>query len=171
MKTQDEIEDHIRLLLSQELTRLVSVATEKLPHNCRHNHQQPLDTRRLVDGAPNESWNRITARRGLPVMQTMGLCMMGAEHAETWPGTICDEPLDAQRCPYFHAQMTAVEVDEEFRAQTQEAEWVREHLPAVHALLWTLESSTLPEPVSVAPLALIPPKPWWERLWAYFRRP
>lgn len=173
MKTQIEIEDRIREILKQELRLRVGAASLKLPHHCVHNHQQPLDTRRQVEGEPNAQWNRITRQQGLPVLQTMGLCMLGSEHAEDWQGTICDEPLDAQRCPLFQARQAVADVDEEFRTQTQDAEWVRENLPEVHVLLWALESPSIPAPTPEVALAVVPataPATWWQRFLRFWRR-
>lgn len=150
MKTQSEIEDRIRFLLAQERDRRIAVSREKLPGSCRHNHQQPLDGRKQVEGEPNENFNRITDRRGLPVLQTMGLCMLGSENPDEWQGTICDEPIDAQQCPYFEPKASPEEIETEFRAQMQDMEWARVNMPEVHALLWALEASE-PIPVPVTP--------------------
>lgn len=185
MRTQTEIEDRIRLLLKEELERCIAEAAEKLPHLCAHNHRQPLDTRKQVEGESNEGFNRITDRHGLPVLQTMGLCMMGAEHPEDWQGTICDEPIDAQRCPYFEVKRRAEVVEAELRQQMRDIDWVRKALPEVHALLWTLDASALPAPppepeptpevVEPQPLVRVVPRPsWWQllwfRIWAWGRR-
>lgn len=154
MRTTEEIEDRIRGLLVEELDRRVALAHQRLPRLCTHNHQQPLDTRKGVEGAPNENFNRITreGKRGLPVLQTMGLCMLGAESIEQWPGTICEDPIDAQRCPIFHPRTSKEDLWAEFTSQMQDDAWLRENLPEVHTLYWVLSS----EPVIRLP--------WWKKV-------
>lgn len=159
MKTQTEIEDRVRLLLKQELDRRVAAASQKLPHLCQHNHRQPLDIRKQVEGMPNDTYNRVSNLRGLPVVQTMGLCMLGAENPEEWPGTICEDPIDAQRCPYFDAKEKPSVIEQTFRAQMEDDAWVRDNLPEIRALLWSLDTTELPK-ASEAPT----PLSWWRRL-------
>ena len=52
MKTQGDIEDRIRFLLCEELSRRVREAETRLPHLCVYNHRQPLDTRKAVEDLP-----------------------------------------------------------------------------------------------------------------------
>jgi hypothetical protein len=154
MKTQSQITDRIRFLLVQELDRRVDEASRRLPHLCTHNHQQPLDTRKLVEGSPNDSFNRVADSRGLPVVQTMGLCMLGAEHPDQWQGNICEDPIDAQRCPYFTPTQTKETLEENFRRDVENVEWVSSHMPEMYGLFWALDTE-------VSKVRI----PWWKRLW------
>ena len=91
MKSQIEVESRLKGLLCQELDRRVAESTRRLPKMCQHNYRHPLDHRKTVDGIPNPDHNRI-AKHGLPVAQTMGLCMLGsAEDPHSWRGDICEE--------------------------------------------------------------------------------
>jgi hypothetical protein len=154
MKPTAEIEARIRYLLCAELSRRVMEAETRLPHLCVHNHRQPLDTRKTVEDLPNEAYNRTTdpEHRGLPVAQTIGLCMLGAEDITSWPGNICEDPIDAQRCPYFNPSTSKTVIFERFKANMGDVEWVQQNMPEAYALLWVLES------VGVT-------LPWWKRLW------
>jgi hypothetical protein len=149
MKTQKEIEDRLRGLLCQELDRRIKEATARLPHVCRHNYRHPLDHRKTVDGVANPEYNRISGRGGLPVVQTMGLCMLDSAHSDDWKGDICEDPIDAQRCPYFSAKVTPLEVYEAFLQDLEK----RDLAPDVRALFWVLGETR--------PAAL----PWWKKLW------
>lgn len=171
MKRDEEIQDHIRGLLDEEFQRRLHVAEERLPTSCQHNYRQPLDTRKLVDGEENPLYNRIR----LPVVQSIGLCMYGSEDPQNWPGTICEDPIDAVRCPpqAFTPRFTAEQIRMEFEAQIKNLEWVRSNLPEVHSLLWVLgdgETLALPEesePEVLAPLIVREeaiPLSGWQRL-------
>jgi hypothetical protein len=153
MKPSAEIESRIRFLLCEELTRRVNEAQTRLPHLCVHNHRQPLDTRKTVEDLPNDTYNRTTDRDGLPVVQTIGLCMLGAEDPSTWQGNICEDPIDAQRCPYFTPSATKESIYAAFKSNVEDLEWVQHHMPEMHALLWVLDKARN--------LAI----PWWKRLW------
>lgn len=159
MKTQNEIEDRIRYLLVLEIDRRVLEANQRLPHRCTHNHHQSLDTRQQVDGEPNETFNRVTDRQNLPVLQTIGLCMVGAEHPDAWQGTICEDPVDAQRCPLFTPMQTKKEIETSFWQDVSDSVWVQEHLPEMYGLFWALQRS--PGEIRL---------PWWKRFWYRFLR-
>ncbi len=92
------------------------------------------------------------------MIQTMGLCMFGAENPETWPGNICDDAETARQCPMFEATVSKAELWVEFQEQIANLEWIRLHLPEVFALVWVLDGT-------VAPVI-----PWWRRLWFRLRR-
>lgn len=143
MRARVEIESQVRTLLVAELRRRLN--REKLPHLCTHNYRHPLDHRRAVYGETNDTYNRISAGSeggiSLPVVQSIGLCMFGSESAETWPGNICEEPLDAQRCPLFQYRVTRAEVYAAFVSDLANPSWVETSLPAVSALLWVLGST------------------------------
>jgi len=147
MKNEEDIRSRVRELLGEELDRRTAEASERLPRRCVHNYRHPLDQRKQVSGEPNESYNRITDNKGLPVLQTIGLCMVGSDNPEEWGGTICEEPLDAKRCPIFNPLKSKHELLQEFEEQLRDQDWVRVNLAEVHALLWVLEefkSLTLP---------------------------
>lgn len=143
MKSISEVEDRLRAVLVAELERRLS--REVLPHLCVNNHRQPLDHRKRVYGEPNPTYNQISAgvedHVSLPVVQTIGLCLLGAEDPASWPGTICEEPIDAQRCPHFAYRQKRSEVYEQFAANLQDPAWVEHSLPEAQALLWVLGGS------------------------------
>lgn len=159
MRSTSEIEDRIRYLLCTELDRRVEEASRRRPKLCSHNHRQPLDTRPTVDGDVNETFNRTTDRRGLPVIQTIGLCMLGAEKIEEWPGSICEDDIDARRCPYFDPTHKREDLWRELVEQVNDPAWLRVHMPEISALYWVLDAES-------AYVRL----PWWKRLWFRFLR-
>lgn len=154
MRAENEIQDRIRFLLSAELDREVSSSCARLPCNCRYNHRQPLDIRKEVEGDPNDSYNRVAAA-DLPII---GLCMIGADKPEQWNGTICEDPIDAQRCTSFELISTRELISERFYRHLKDLDWVATNLPEVYGLLWALGSETMPK------------LPWWKRLWFRFIR-
>jgi hypothetical protein len=159
MRTAKEIEDRIRLLLIEELDARVKRAVLRLPHMCVHNHRHALDVRKSAEGGPNDSYNRITKNHHLPVAQTIGLCfLLGFDgkptdrlDPEQWGGTICEDPIDAERCSYFTPTVTKSTLLVEFKEQLNNVEWLRENMPEVHSLLWVLNSE------------VVPSIPWWRR--------
>jgi hypothetical protein len=85
--------------------------------------------------------------------------MLGAEDPTQWNGTICEDPIDAQRCPYYTDPTSTREVVEgSFHLQLQDLRWVEANLPEVYGLLWALGSETMPK------------LPWWKALWFRFLR-
>lgn len=154
MKTKDEVTQRIQELVSAELDRRVQEASERLPRRCLHNYLHPLDTRRSVGGSPNANLNRITDRHGLPVVQTIGLCLLGSEDPKEWGGTICEEPLDAKRCPLFMPAKGKAEILPDLEADLSNPAWVKDNLPEVYSLMWV---SGVERPAI----------PWWRRflLW------
>ncbi len=154
MKHVDEIEARIRFLLAEALEKKVAEASKRLPHLCTYNFRHNLDTRRQVDGEPNPNFNRITEQEGEPVVQTIGLCMYGAENPEDWRGDICEDPIDAQRCPYFQPSLYKERIWRDFHAMLQDHDRLRAEMPEVYGLLWALDGYT-------SQLRL----PWWKRLW------
>lgn len=151
MKDESEIRARVRALLVQELDRRVEEATRRLPHLCQHNHRQALDTRKNVEGEANGTYNRVSPNgKSLP---TIGLCMLGAEDPETWGGTICEDPIDAQRCPYFVSRQTKEEILHGFYQDLTTLGWVPEHMPELAGLFWVLDEGYQIQ------------LPWWKRLW------
>lgn len=155
MRSEEEVQDRIRYLLTQELDRRVADAQARLPHKCRHNYRHPLDVRRNVMGEPNDQYNRITDARHLPML---GLCMLGAEDPTEWQGNICEDPIDAQRCPFFNPIDTKESLSLEFQQQIKDLDWLTANMPEVAGLLWALGSTVLPQ------------LPWWKLLWFRFLR-
>ncbi len=160
MKTTSEIEDRIRYLLAKELERRVKKANERLPHRCIYNIRQPLDTRRTVEDEPNRFYNRITMGvdpegRPIPVSQTIGLCTY-KDYSVDSDGqpllTLCEDPIDAQRCPVFSPRLTKKMLWDEFVSQIQDLEWLEANLPEVYGLYWAINRTAT---VKV---------PWWARL-------
>lgn len=163
MKSLAQVEDRIRKAVALELER--RLLRDVLPVHCRHNHRQPLDHRRAVYGEPNAGYNRISLGVvdgvALPVVQTVGLCMLGADDPEHWPGNICEDPLDAQRCPQFEHRQSVEDVYRAFVVDLEDPAWVAENLPEVSALLWVIEAAISPVQARA---------PWWARVWMWFLR-
>lgn len=157
MRSASEVQARARELVQEELDRRIQRASERLPCLCLHNYQHTLDTRKQVDGEPNEGYNRITDDEGAPVKKTIGLCRLGVENPQEWSGTICEEPIDAKKCPYFTPFQSKEDIVHLLEEQLLDRLWVENNLPEVHALYWVL--GYWPE------LRLS----WWDRLWAYFR--
>jgi len=156
MKSEAEIQDRIRFLLSRELDRRVEEATQRLPVRCKYNHRQPLDTRKHIQGEPNPDFNRITRAVHLPVYQTIGLCMYGCEDPAEWDAKICEDPIDAKRCEVFDPHTDKEAVLERFQAEVRDMVWVELNLPEVYGLLWALGTERSPK------------LPWWKLLWFRF---
>lgn len=157
MKTEEEVRSRLQGVLLREFDRRVAEAQERLPGGCVHNRQQPLDARKTVDGERNYNYNRITRGKGLPVYQTIGLCMLGSENPEEWPGDrICEEPLDAKRCPYFTPKFLKPEILASFKEEMEDPFWVEHNLPEAAALLWLLEEDAKAQ------------LPWWKRVLFHF---
>lgn len=152
MRSERDVQDRIRYLLSLELDRRVAAASARLPASCRHHYQHFLDTRKEVADQRNERYNRV-AEEGVP---GIGLCMLGAADPMSWAGTICEDPIDARRCPYFTSRVTKEAVEQEFETQLHDLEWVSANLPEVYGLLWALGSTMAPR------------LPWWKVLWFRF---
>jgi hypothetical protein len=160
VKDDSDVQNRIRALLDEEFKLRVEASQERLPECCVYNHRQPLDSRKMVHSEENTQYNRITrgdGRGALPVVQSIGLCMYGSETPETWPGTICEDPVDAKRCPpqAFTPKVTPEQVKTDFETQIKEPAWVKKNLPEVNALLWVLGTEKLPEPP--APVEEAPP--------------
>jgi hypothetical protein len=156
--TEEAVRTWAKRLLLDEWSRREAEARERLPRRCVHNIRHALDTRPTIGGDPNPSYNRLDGRRALPVVSTIGLCGLGVEDPENWSGTICEDPLDAKRCPDFLPAQSKQAVWDEFVAQVHDFDWVKANLPELASLLLVLE-------YQVPPIV-----PWWRRL-LYFLRP
>lgn len=150
MKTSSEVMRRARSQVEAELERRLSLARRRLPVMCTHNHRQPLDIRKTLEGESNASYNTITG-------QTLGLCLLGAE-SHDWQGTICEDPSDAQTCQFFTPSVNKEQVLRQFRDDLAQHSWVAANMPALWELLWVLDLAD-------------PPKPsLWFRLWCYLTR-
>lgn len=143
MKDQTQVEERLRRLVRDALDKHMASFDEKLPHKCHHNHRQPLDHRKTIYGETNPSYNRISAGRDdtgapVPVMQTLGLCMYGASSPNGWKGDICEDPIDAQRCPVYNPIKTKEALYAEFMSNASSEEWLKENHPECWSLLWVL---------------------------------
>lgn len=158
MKTQMEVKDRLQTLLIAEFDRRVREASRRLPTLCQHNYRQELDARKQIAGEVNDGYNRVN-RVGLPVVQSIGLCGMGMEDAGVWNGDVCDDPIDAQRCPHFQPRYDKGNLLDIFKQQVSQPEWLKANLPEVYSLLWVLDETA-------ANFHL----PWWKRVWFRFWR-
>lgn len=140
MKTQAEVVARAKSLVSTELDRRLALARQRLPHRCIHNHRQAIDSRKTVEGEANPTYNTIAAD-GSP---TIGLCMLGANNPEDWRGTICEDPIDAQRCPDFTPGQNLEQILTSFRSELADPEWVNVHMPSLAALMWVLDEQAPP---------------------------
>lgn len=154
MKPQSKIVGRARSLVETELFRRLQEAGQRLPRKCVHNHRHSLDSRPTVDGDPNPTYNRVNAEGG----HTIGLCMLGADNPEEWSGTVCEDPIDAQRCPYFTPLQDKATVLREFASQLADSVWVSENMPLLWELLWILDMVRPPQ------------LSWWARLKVVFTR-
>lgn len=152
MKESNEIRARIETLLAEEFDLRLEESLQPLPHRCRHNHRQPIDSRRHLMGENNPGYNRHD-RVHLPMAPSIGLCLLGSENPEEWGGTICDDPIDAQRCPHFTPTISKDTLLSDFHGQVADPEWLRANIPAVHELLWVLQATTPNYHL-----------PWWKRL-------
>ena len=165
MREQAEIERKLKGLLCEELDRRLYQSTRRLPTKCTHNHRQPLDHRKTVNGEPNPNYNRISSSAGdrrhldvVPVEKTLGLCMLNAKGLDDWQGAICEDPIDAQRCPYFTPKQSPGEVYDQYVKDLQTLKLTGE----MQALLWVLgDSESMYLPGENPHLSI----PWWKKFW------
>jgi hypothetical protein len=152
MKTEFEVRSRAQQVVLEEFDRRVELASARLPHLCSHNYRHPLDTRQRVEGEVNPNYNRINQVH-LPILQTIGLCLLEENNL-----TICEDPIDAQRCPLFTPVTTKDSVRDTFLSQLNDADWVKANLPELASLLWVLEDL---QGISL---------PWWKRVWFWLKR-
>lgn len=148
MKTDSEVRGRAQQLVLNEFDRRVAEASTRLPHLCRHNYRHALDGRKQIEGEANPNYNRIGDVRHLPIAQSMGICMLEENSL-----MLCDDPIDAMRCPVFTPLATKEVLHETFMTQLSDPEWIEGNMPELHALLWVLGEF---HEVSL---------PWWKRLW------
>jgi hypothetical protein len=83
----------------------------------------------------------------------MGICMLEENSL-----MLCDDPIDAQRCPLFTPLATKEVLHDTFLTQLSDPKWIEANMPELHALLWVLEEF---HEVQL---------PWWKRFWFRFAR-
>lgn len=150
MRAQSDVYSRLRRLLEAEVSNRLSRSLDRLPENCKHNYRQPLDVRPILLGRKNPNYNRISN-----IDQTLGLCMLGSEDSSRWEGTICEDPIDAQKCPYYTKRKSYEEVLRELSTDLKNPEWLKDRQD-LQTLAWVLAKS--------------PKKPWYIRLWHYLIR-
>jgi hypothetical protein len=64
---------------------------------------------------------------------------------DEWGGTICEDPVDAKRCPYFTPVSTKETLLVEFSSQLKDPEWLKTNMPEVYGLLWAMGSRHVPK--------------------------
>ncbi len=143
MKSRSEILKEARNLLRIEFETRLEANSRRLPGNCQYNHRQLLDVRSVVLGNRNPRYNRIEG-----TTQTLGLCMLGGEEG-SWQGNLCEDPVDAQGCPYYTPKQTHRQVLEELYKDLASDVWLEANMPGLRAFLWVLQ-----EPVRLT---------WWQR--------
>jgi len=159
VKSESEIKARIEEAVFEEVSRRVDTLGERVPHKCIHNYRHPLDARKVTEEGFNPQYNRVTSERRLPVLQTVGLCLLGSDDPSAWSGTICDEPIDAKRCPVFTAFRTKDDVLEEVKGQMADESWLKSNMPEVYALSWALD------------MVVVHKLSWWSRLLLWLKRP
>jgi hypothetical protein len=158
MKTKSDIEARVKELVCAEFDRRVIEASKRLPTRCVNNYRHPLDTRKKLEGEPNPGYNRITDKHELPVVQTIGFCMLGCNDPENWEGTICEEPIDAKKCSDFKAARGKADILPELSQDLKNTSWVKDNHPELFSLLWVLG---LVQEIKI---------PFWKMVWFWFRR-
>jgi len=149
MKSKAEILDHYNSLISDIASARVKAAEARLPRFCKYHLEHSLDVRKQVGGEPNPRYNFIITSR------TLGLCVKGSEDPETWNGDICEDDVDAQRCPYFELKVTKEQLLTQVNKELSDLDWLKQNQPDVYALAWVLEET--------------PKLSWWQRLWLKLR--
>jgi hypothetical protein len=158
MRTKSEVEARIRELVCLELDRRVAEASERLPTRCIYNYRHSLDTRKQIEGEENPEYNRITDKVDLPVVQTIGLCLLNCNDPENWEGTICEDPIDAKKCSDFKPAKIRSDILPDLARDLKDVDWVRTNQSELFVLLWVL--------MAVQELSV----PWWKRVLFFFRR-
>lgn len=143
MRSEKEIHRQVESLVNHHFEDQVQEKTRRLPNNCVHHLNHNIDVRERVNGERNPAYNRLDGKIGLEVV---GLCMYGSEDKESWPGNICEDELDAIRCPLFTPLQSVGEIKEEFENQLKDPHWVKEKLPEVAALLWVTAGTRIMKP-------------------------
>lgn len=154
MKPERQIRARMKKCVDEEIERRFAEATRRLPRRCKHHIEHALDTRAEVNSEPNPLFNRVGSAVHLPVL---GLCGYGMG-SEEWGGTICEDPIDAQRCPLFEARQSKEDLIRDLDNELSHKLWVEENMPELAALRWVLEANPNH------------PMTWWQRFRLLFRK-
>jgi hypothetical protein len=138
MRSESEVRERLQELITGELNQRLDLLGKRLPSLCTHNYLHTLDLRKKVgvEATPNPRFNTIT--EGENSNQHIGLCLLGSDDPETWSGTICEDPVDAKRCPYFSSSHTKASILASLEKDLADEDWLDAHLPEARALMWIL---------------------------------
>ena len=114
MKSKKEIEKKLRKLSYREYLKMYEEKASCKPENCVHNYRHEEDG------------------------EEVGLCMLGADNVEEWPGNICDDVSTAKQCPFFRSKQSKEQVKEEFFEKLEKGD-IEDENPSISALKWVLE--------------------------------
>jgi hypothetical protein len=157
MRTEQEVKTRVRELVSQELSFRLKEASKRLPKYCVNYYAHTLDSRKTVDGVKNPMYNRINPSDREGVTPTLGLCRLGSLEPEYWGGTICEDPIDAIRCPNFQPISTKGSIIAELERDLKDPDWIKYHIPELYSLIWVLGSES---ELKVS---------WWKKVLVFFR--
>lgn len=125
MKSEAAVRRKLRQVLFRHLKQELALRLQKKPQTCRHN------------GKPK-------------TLSVPRLCLLGASHASSWQGKVCDEDHGgaeiARACPFWVPLQTKEEIKEEFRTLvTRNRAQVAARFPDAAALMWVLEEDFGPD--------------------------
>lgn len=141
MRSESDIIARARDLVLQAWKKRLSEAQKRIPHHCTYHHEQLLDFDPEISGESNPGYNRVD-RVSLPVLKsqnTLGICLYGVSDPSSWTGTICEEDIDAMRCPLFKSRFDISGLWETFQKDMANPNWVEENLPEMQTILWVLK--------------------------------
>lgn len=115
MKREGKVEEKLRDLRYEHLKSKMEENLTPVPENCKHNYQYT---------AEDDDGEEVT----------VGLCMLGSDNPQEWPGNVCDAPQTAEKCPFFEPKKSEEELKEEFRDEIDRGEY-----PDLTALQWVLD--------------------------------
>lgn len=122
MRDEKHVRKKLLELKQKHLRRKLHKHLQPLPENCKHN-QTHVGTNKEEDG-----------------QEEVGLCMLGHENIEEWPGNICEAPEKAEKCPFFNPKRSKEELIEEFKEEMKDPEVLAYEYPDIAALQWVLEN-------------------------------
>jgi hypothetical protein len=114
MKDEDEIKKKLEEVKYQYFKREYQEKFSCKPENCIHNYRHEEDG------------------------EEIGLCMLGAENPEEWPGNVCDDVSTAKSCPFFEVRHQEDELREEFEEEIQDVSVLASDYKDIAALRWVL---------------------------------
>lgn len=118
MKDEKEIREKLKEVKHHYFVREYKDKMSCRPKSCIHNY------RHEEDGAE------------------VGLCMLGAENPEEWPGNVCDDIETAQKCPFFEQKHDPEDLEKEFFEKLENGKILAEEYKDIAALKWTLEGDS-----------------------------